>query len=315
VDDRPEPRPFRFGYQHRGPDVAALRDAALRAEAAGFDVFHVPDHVTPRLLSPLAALQAAAEATTSLRVCPLVLNNDFHHPVHLATEVASLDRLSGGRVELGIGAGHSFTEYEAIGLAFDPAPVRKARMAEAVGVLRRLLDGEVVDHDGDHHRLRGVEVVPPQQEHVPILVGVGGRTALARAAARADTIGLTMLGRTLPDGQSHEVRWEADRLDGVVAGIVEAARAAGRARSPELNVLVQVVKVTDDREAATRALLADLGGLSLEDALASPFLAIGTATEVADHLRRCRDRWGITYISVRDIDAFAPVIEILRSHP
>jgi alkanesulfonate monooxygenase SsuD/methylene tetrahydromethanopterin reductase-like flavin-dependent oxidoreductase (luciferase family) len=166
------------------------------------------------------------EATERIRVCPMVINNDFHHPVHLASEIANLDQLTGGRTELGIGAGHSFTEYAAIGQPFDPPAVRKARLGEAVEIIRRLIDGEEVDVDGEHYRLRGVRTMRSQQEHLPILVGVNGRAALAHAARHADTIGLTMLGRTLEDGQRHEVRWEAERLDATVEWI--RAYAGGR---------------------------------------------------------------------------------------
>lgn len=310
-----EARPFRFGYQlPPGDDPEDLRDRARRAEAAGFDVLHTADHLLPEAWPPLLGLQAVADVTESIRLCPLVVNNDFHHPVNLAQEVAALDRLSGGRAELGIGAGHSFTEYEAVGQPFDPPGLRKERMAEAVGLIRRLLDGEVVDHQGEHHRLEGARTMTPVQAHLPILIGVnGGREALARAVGQADTIGLTMTGRTLADGQRHEVRWEAERLDRVTALLHGEMQAQGR--SVELHALVQVVKITDDREAATRDLLGALPGLTLDDALSTPFLAVGCVAEVADHLRRVRDRWGISYITVRSIDAFAPVIAELRRTP
>lgn len=302
---------FRFGYQHpRASDADALREAARRAEAGGFDVFHTGDHVLADVWPPLLGLAVVAQATTRLRVGPLVLNNDLRHPVVLAGEVAALDRLSGGRVELGLGAGHSFTEYAAMGLAFDPPPERKARLAEAVEVLRRLLDGEQVDHTGEHYQLSGVRTMAPAQDRVPILVGVNGAAALAHAARHADTVSLTMMGRTLPDGQSHEARWEADRLDRAVALIGRAAD--GRARPLELHALVQAVVVTDDRRRAAEAVVVEVPTLSVDDALTTPFLALGTHDEIADHLRTCRDRWGISYFSVRSIDAFTPVIDRLR---
>lgn len=306
---------FRFGYQLPPGDYPGdLRDRARRAEAAGFDVLHTADHLLADAWPPLLGLQAAADVTETIRLCPLVINNDFHHPVPLAQEVAALDRLSGGRAELGIGAGHSFTEYAAIGQAFDPPAVRKERMAEAVGLIRRLLDGQVLDHCGEHYRLEGARTLAPLQEHVPILVGInGGPAALTRAVAQADTVGLAMTGRTLADGQNHEVRWEAERLDRVAGFLHREAEAQGR--SVELQALVQVVQITDDREAATQALLDALPGLALDDALSTPFLAVGTVAEVADHLRRVRDRWGITYFTVRSIDAFAPVMAELRSTP
>ncbi len=141
------------------------------------------------------------------------------------------------------------------------------------------------------------------------MVAVNGRAALAHAAQHAEIVGLTMLGRTLADGQRHAVRWEADRLDRTVAFIREQAGP----RDVELNALVQRVVVTDDRVAAAHEMVNGVEGLTLPDALATPFLALGTHAEIADHLRMCRERWGISYYTVRDIPAFAPVIDRLRA--
>src|SRR5207248_2062843 len=210
------------------------------------------------------------------------------------------------RLEVGIGAGHAFTEYAAIGQAFDPPAVRKARLAEAVEILPRLLRGEEVTFDGEHYHLKRARTLRAQQDHVPFLVGVNGRSALAHAARHADIIGLIMLGRTLEDGQHHEVRWQADRLDRTVAYIREQARE--RWPALELNALVQRVVVTNDREGAMRDLIQQIPSLGFEDAALTPFLAIGTHDQIADHLQRCRDRWGISYFSVRDLAGFAPVI-------
>ena len=306
------PRAFRFGFQIRSGTADELRAQARDAEAAGFDVIHTWDHVVDGW-SALAPLHAMAAATERLRVCPLVLNNDFHDPVHLAREVAAIDHFTGGRIELGLGAGHAFTEYAAIGAPFDPPAVRKARLAESVEVLRRLLDGEEVTYAGEHHRLTGVRTMRALQERLPIMVAVSGARWLAHAAARADVIGLFGLGRTLADGSNHEVRWEPERLDTVVAHIAAAAAVAGRATTPELNALVQVVDVTDDRRAAAEALATQVPSLTVDDALATPFLALGTHDEIAAHLVASRKRWGISYVSVRSIDAFAPVIERLRA--
>jgi probable F420-dependent oxidoreductase len=272
-------------------------------------VFHTSDHIADGW-SPLAPLMAIADATTRIRVCPLVLNNDFHNPIQLAQELASIDHLSEGRVEVGMGAGHSFTEYAAVGLPFDPAPVRKARLAEAVEIVRRLLDGETVTYDGDHYRLQNARTLRSRQEHVPILLGVNGKQALAHAAHHADIIGLTMLGRTLEDGQHHEVRWESARLDATIGHIRQ--QADDRLARLELNVLVQAVATTEDRREAAQRLASQVPGLVFDDALDTPFLALGSHDDIAQHLLRCRDRWGITYFSVRDIAAFAPVIERLR---
>ncbi len=301
-------RAFRFGYQARGGTADELRAQARSAEAAGFHVISTFDHVGSNW-GPTLPLLAMAEATTTLRVCPMVINNDFHHPVHLTAEYAALDHLTGGRVELGIGAGHSFTEYAAIGQQFDPPAMRKQRMAESIEVLRRLLDGETVTFHGEHYDLTEVSTMRSLQPRLPILVGVNGKAALTHAAQHADTIGLMMLGKTLEDGQRHEVRWQADRLDATVAFINDAA--GSRRDDIELNALVQVVAVTDDRETALAEVCEGVPTLSLEDARTTPFIAAGTVDEIAAHLRACRDRWGITYFTVRDIDAFAPVIAAL----
>jgi probable F420-dependent oxidoreductase len=303
--------PFRFGYQATGGFLEELLSHARSAEEAGFDVFHTSDHVSEGL-SALAPLVAVAQHTTRLRICPLVLNNDFHHPVHLSGELATIDHLSGGRLEVGIGAGHSFTEYEAIRAPFDAPAVRKARMSEAVEILRQLLDGEEVTRYGEHYHLDRVRSMRSRQERVPILVGVNGPRALAHAAQHADIIGLTMLGRTLEDGQHHEVRWQPQRLDATIAHIRQAA--GDRWPQVELNALVQAVVITDDRQAAAIDLAAGTGGLTVDDALTTPFLALGTHDEIADHLLACRERWGISYFSVRDVASFAPVIERLRHH-
>jgi alkanesulfonate monooxygenase SsuD/methylene tetrahydromethanopterin reductase-like flavin-dependent oxidoreductase (luciferase family) len=170
-----------------------------------------------------------------------------------------------------------------------------------------------VTDTGAHYRVEEVSVLRPHQAHVPILVGVNGRAALAHAARHADIISLTMLGRTLADGQRHEVRWEADRLDRTVGLIRE--EAVNRRDDLELNALVQAVIVTDDRRGAAATVAGSVAGLTVEDALETPFLALGTQDEITSHLRRCRDRWGISYYVVRELEAFAPIIEELRKEP
>ena len=171
-----------------------------------------------------------------------MLNNDLHHPVPLAQEVATLDQLSGGRVEVGLGAGHSFTEYTAMGQPFDPPATRKERLAESVEILRALLDGGPVSRRGAHYRIDEAVTLAPRQEHVPLLVGVNGRAALAHAVRHADIVAPTMLGRTREDGQHHDVRWEASRLDATVEWMRH--EAGERWDGIELHALVQAVVIT-----------------------------------------------------------------------
>lgn len=301
-------RPFRFGFQSTTSDPAEVTRSAQAAEAAGFDVFQVGDHIGTQL-TPFVTLAAAAAATSTIRLGTLVLNNDLRHPVVLAQEVATLDHQSSGRVELGLGAGHSFTEYAAMGLSFDPPAVRKARLAEAVEILRALFEGDEVDYEGAHYRVAGTRMLRPVQARLPMLVGVNGHAALGHAARHADIVAPTMLGRTLEDGQHHEVRWEAERLDATMAFV----RAAAGDRGPnlELHALVQGVVVTDDRPGMAEEFGARLS-TSPDDVLSTPFLCLGTHEEMARHLLACRARWGISYFTVRDIEAFAPVMEAVR---
>jgi alkanesulfonate monooxygenase SsuD/methylene tetrahydromethanopterin reductase-like flavin-dependent oxidoreductase (luciferase family) len=212
-------------------------------------------------------------------------------------------------VEAGIGAGHSFTEYAAAGLRFDPPAVRKQRLAESVEILRSLLDGSKTTFHGRHYTVEDATILRPKQEHVPILVGVNGKAPLAHAARHADIVAPTMLGRTLADGQSHEVRWEAARLDETVGWIRQAAASAGRRST--LHALVQAVVVTSDRESVAED-IATRYGMALSDVLTTPFLCLGTHQEISDHLVACRQRWGIEYYTVRAIDEFEPVITSLR---
>ncbi|HEX3334470.1 MAG TPA: TIGR03621 family F420-dependent LLM class oxidoreductase [Acidimicrobiales bacterium] len=303
--------PFRFGFQTMAQDLAGIVDDARNAEAAGFDIFQVGDHLGAGV-APLVALSAVAAATERISLGTLVLNNDLRHPVVLAHELATLDLACGGRLEVGLGAGHSFTEYDAAGIPFDPPAVRKQRLGEAIEILRALLDGAPTTFRGRHYTLEHATIPRPAQAHVPILVGVNGRSALAHAAGHADIVGLTMLGRTLPDGQHHELRWEASRLDETVAWTRAAAASASADRTVRLHALVQAAVVTDDRTGVA-ADIATREHMTLDDVLATPFLCLGTHQEMSDHLRECRRRWGIEYYTVRAIEDFEPVIDRLRS--
>jgi probable F420-dependent oxidoreductase len=300
-------RPFRFGFQATSTHPAQVVRSAQSAEERGFHVVQIGDHIgaEPGLLTSLAAI---ALSTSRIRICPLVVNNDLRHPVLLAQELATLDILGGGRLEVGLGAGHAFPEYETIGHRFDPPGLRKERLAESVEILRKLLDGEHVRYDGRHYQVQRALTLKPLQDHVPMLVGVNGKAALAHAARHADIVAPTMFGRTLADGQHHEVRWQAARLDDTIAWVRD--QAAERWDDLELHALVQSVIITDDRMAAASEVAARTN-MSVEDILATPFLGIGTHGQIAEHLAACRERWHISYYSVRDIEAFAPVIEQL----
>ena len=312
-------RPFRFGWQITGTrestreDPRRPIDAARRAEANGFDVVLSSDHVGPGD-APLPQLAAIAASTSTVHVGTFVLNADMRNPVQLAWDAATIHRMSGGRFELGVGAGHSPHEYAETGIELHPAIIRKEALAERVAIIRQLFDGKTVDWSGEHHHLSGAHIDPAGSDHLPILIGGNGDALLAHAARDADIIGLQGLGRTLEDGHRHTVKWSTEHLDAQVAHV--RASAGARIDDIELNALVQIVTVTEDRAAAADAradVLSRVEGLTAAQLDAVPYVFIGSASEIAEKLQMCRERWGITYFAVRELDDFAPVIHACRS--
>ncbi|HSO96603.1 MAG TPA: TIGR03621 family F420-dependent LLM class oxidoreductase [Acidimicrobiia bacterium] len=302
---------IRFGLQV--VDVASssgLADVARRAESAGFDTLLAGDHVgTP---DPFLVLQAAADATETLRVGTYVLNNDFHDPVLLARAVATLDVLSDGRFELGLGAGHAQPEYEARGVTFQPAKQRVARLTEAVAVLRELLGGESVTFEGAFYRLRDARCLPgPRQARIPIVVGGYGPALLRLAAREGDGVGLTGLGRTLPDGMHHEVDYSTGSLEHRLRIIDEAAGG----RPVERSALVQVVATTDDRGATARRIVERVPGLTETDAMETPFLLFGSVPQLVDQIVTAQRQWGLSYFvtRARTLEVMADVIAGVRA--
>ncbi len=184
--------PFRFGVQlSRAESGAAWRATARRIEDLGYTTLFVPDHFEDQY-GPLVALTVAAEATTSLRVGSLVFGNDYRHPVVLAKEIATLDVLSGGRVEFGLGAGWMTSDYEQSGIAHDPPGVRITRMAESLAVLKALWSDGQASFEGEHYRVTGAigAPVPVQRPHPPVIIGGGGERVLSLAAREADIVGV-----------------------------------------------------------------------------------------------------------------------------
>jgi probable F420-dependent oxidoreductase len=306
------PQPFRFGLQVAGaPSRRAWQGEARHAEELGFDTVVVPDHVADGLLSPMSALATMADATERLKVGTLVLNNDFRHPALLAREAATIDLLTEGRLELGLGAGHAAPEYTEIGVGFDPPAVRVARLEEAARLLRSLFDGEEVTCDGEHYHLVAHQLFPVRRPR--FLIGGNGDRVLKVAASQADIVGFTGLGPTRPDGNRHVTEWEPRQIDRKVA-IVRAA-ASGRLATLdeiELNALVQHVEITTDRRTSAERIAARLG-TDPEVILGAPYMLIGTVEEIVEQLHRARDRWGFSYFVTRDADATAPIIEALRA--
>ncbi|MGH1493010.1 MAG: TIGR03621 family F420-dependent LLM class oxidoreductase [Acidimicrobiales bacterium] len=304
-------RAIRFALQVN-PAASEIDTVGPAAEAAGFDVLTVADHIGPDRGSPLITLARIAATTTSIRLGTMVLNNDMRNPVQLAWEAATLHRLSSNRFELGLGAGHTPHEYGETGLALDQPAVRKQRLGEAVEIIAALFRGETVDYDGVHYQLSGA-TIGPLDEPLPILVGGNGTTLLTHAAVHADIIGLQGLGKTLSDGHRHTAKFEIAHLESQLATITTATNstAASGNSGPELNALVQVCDITDRRDESLQKLLEDMDEVTLETARATPYFAVGTVDEIAKQLIRARDDWGISYFTTRSMD-MEPVIARVR---
>jgi len=303
-------KPFRFGVNvWRATSRAEWREKARKLEDLGYAVLHVPDHLAD-FFAPMPALVSAAKATTRLQVGTHVLNNDLRHPVLVAREAATVDLLTEGRLQLGLGAGHMQSEYDQAGLGFDAAGTRVARLAEAVTIIKGLLQGEPVTFAGRHYRVTNHQSypLPVQRPHLPVLIGGNGRQLLTLAAREADIVGLAGFtlrrGGTAPDYTG----WKAAGIEERMQLIREAA--GDRYDRLELNALVQRVVVTDHRRHAAEELTSRWPQLTPEEILQCPYVLIGTVDQMVEELQAHRERWGISYYVIFEsyVDAFAPVV-------
>ncbi|MEJ3651383.1 TIGR03621 family F420-dependent LLM class oxidoreductase [Actinomycetes bacterium KLBMP 9759] len=288
---------FRFGVSVTSLSTRdSFVDTCRAAEAAGYDVIMVADHLG--MPDPFALLATAAEVTTAPRLGTFVLNVAFWNPAVLARSVATIDVLSGGRVEIGLGAGYVRAEFDQAGVAFGTPGDRVDRLEEAIVALRAALSSA-------EHRPFAV-----QRPHPPLLIGGNGNRVLGLAAEHAAIAGFAGAA-TDPTAPSGLRVVPGDELAERVAYFT--ARAGERAAEIELNLLVQQVVVTDDAAAAARPLLAYMPGASVEQVLALPTFLIGTVEEIAAKVHGLRERYGFTSITVLDpyLEAFAPVIEEL----
>jgi probable F420-dependent oxidoreductase len=303
-------RPFRFGIQARttGPREAWL-EAVRRVEALGYDAMMWPDHFL-RGLDPVAALAAAAIATTRLRLAGFVFDNDFRHPVVLAMAAGSIDVLSGGRLELGIGAGWLKEEYDQSGIPFDSPGLRIDRMTEAVRLIKRLLSEERVTHAGDFYAVTDLTLPPRpvQQPHPPIIIGGGSKRILSVAAREADIVGITT--RALADGTKDTTDMTADATARKIEWVREAA--GDRFADLELNIICPTVVVTDDRGGTAERLAGDFRVIP-DELLDAPPALIGSIDQIVETLERRRERYGFSYVVVLEtvMEQFAPVVERL----
>lgn len=303
--------PFRFGVT--APTVLsgpAWVERVRRIEQLGYSIVHVPDHFRDQL-APVPALTAAAMATTRLRVGSLVFSNDFRHPVVLAKEAATMDVLSSGRFELGLGSGWLREEYDQAGISFDAPGTRIERLTEAVSIVKGLLGGGPVTFAGRHYTITGLQGRPSpiQRPHPPILIGGGGPRTLSLAAREASIVGLVPRARRDGGGLDRGDFGEAALREKI--GWVRDA-AGDRFETLELHALIQAVVVTHQRMAGAEQ-LAERFRVGREVVLESPYALIGTVDEICETLRRRRESYGVSYLTVfdRDLETFGPVVERL----
>jgi probable F420-dependent oxidoreductase len=304
---------FRFGVQCGGDrDRSSLEQLARKIEELGYETFYVPDHFIDTQMAPIIAMAVAAEATTTLRVGALVLDNDYKHPAVLAKEIATLDRLSDGRVELGIGAGWMKVDYDALGIPYDPAGVRIDRLEEALGVIKGAWGPEPYSFSGKHYTITDYNGLPKptQPPRPPILIGGGGPRVLRLAGREADIVGINpnlRAGAVTNDAATDSV---AEMIDQKVGWIREGA--GNRFDDLELQIRYFFAAITDDRQGLAAAAAPGFG-LEPEAALEAGITCIGTIDEICDQLVARRERWGVSYIVIGDdlFEAFAPVVERL----
>jgi probable F420-dependent oxidoreductase len=277
----------------------------------GYSTLYLPDHFGDQA-GPIAALMAAADATTRLRVGSLVFDNDYRHPVVLAKEAATLDLLSDGRFDFGIGAGWMIRDYEQSGIPYDPAGIRIERMAEAVTIFKKFFAGGEFSFEGKHYKIQGLEgtPLPVQKPHPPFVIGGGGRKMLELAAREADTINVNFNLREGRPGNSTAQTGLAAVTDEKLRWIREAA--GDRFEAIELGVWILRASVTDDRDVVAQA-FAPRTGIEPKDLLEVPHFMIGTIDQIVEDLQKRRERYGISHVVVPGdaADDLAPVVERL----
>jgi probable F420-dependent oxidoreductase len=303
--------PFRFGVTAGNLTTgAAWAEQARRIEGLGYSTLFVHDHfVDSGAPAPMIALSFAAAATTTLRLGMLVMGNDYRHPAVLAQDAATLDVLSDGRLEFGLGAGWMTADYEALGLPYDSHGERIDRLAEALAVVKGAWSDGPYDLVGDHYTITAYDALPKplQQPRPPILVGGGGPKLLRLAGREADIVGINpilsagVIGaeaarNTIGDATARKIGWVREG-------------AGERFDDLELQIRYFVAAITDDARGLAEAMAPGFG-VPPEDALSSGAVLAGTVDEVCDTLVRRREEWGVSYVVFGDdqYEQFAPVV-------
>jgi probable F420-dependent oxidoreductase len=309
-------RAFRFAAGVRSTATRAeFVDAVREVERLGYSSVMFSDHLVGQF-APIAALSVAAAVTSKLRIGTFVFNNDLRHPVVLAQELATLDRLSDGRLEIGMGAGWNKPEYEGAGIPYDPGATRIDRMAESITIMKGLFADGPIDFEGRFYRVKGFEDLPRpiQRPHPPFFVGGGSPKLLRFAAQNAQIVGIAP--RVRPDGKADVVGCTLAGSEKKIAIIREAA--GSRFDQLEINTYPSLsAKVTDDARPAAREVADRIRGrygveLSEQDILDSPHVFIGSVDSLVEKFQMLRERLGTNHIFVGDdFGDFAPIVERL----
>ncbi len=303
-------KPFTFGVQMGNAGSAVeWRDKARQLEDLGYATLYMPDHFIDTALAPMPAMAMALAHTTQLRVCALVLDNDYKHPAIVAKEIATMDVLSDGRADLGIGAGWMKTDYDALGLPYDRAAVRVDRLEEALAVVKGCWAPGVFSFSGEHYTINAYDAIPkPAQQPRPrILVGGGAPRVLRLAGREADTVGINpnlRAGAVTQDAMHTSLAAEtAQKIEWVKEG------AGDRFDDIELQIRYFMCVITDDAPKLAEAMAPGFG-VTPDDVLTSGVALVGTVEQMTDELQRRRDAWGVSNVVVGDnmIEPFAPVV-------
>ena len=305
-------RPFRFGVQVRnGDDAASWVSNARRYEELGYAAVTMPDHFDEQL-APIPALQAVADATSTIRVGALVFDNDYKHPVVLAKELATIDVLSGGRLDIGLGAGWMATDYERSGIPYDRPGVRIDRFLEGLDIIRSAMGEGAFSYEGEHYTISDYDGFPKpiQSPCPPVLIGGGGPRMLKIAAQQADIVGINA---TLTSGAVDQSTFDSMTAEATDEKVDIVRVAAGdRLGHIEMNIRAFLVSVTEDVNAALKGIAAFTGSPTSVIA-ESPFALVGPPSKLAEDLIARRERWGFSYVIVGpdEAEAFAPVVAAL----
>ena len=305
-------RPFRFGVMAANARSASeWTDTARKAEDLGYSVLLMPDHFGDQL-APIAALSTAAAVTETLRVGSLVFANDFRHPALLAKDTATIDLLSDGRLEIGVGAGWMTEDYSWTGVEQDRPGVRIDRMVESIEILRGLWGDDTFSFDGDHYTITEMNghPKPVQPGGPPIVVGGGGERVLSTAARLADIVGVNPNVGEGTVGPEAIASMSAEATERKLGWVRDAA--GDRFDDLEISILKFVTVVTDDRDTVAGK-IAGAMGMDADTLLASPHAQVGSVEQIADELVAQRDRWHGSYVTVQAdaIDTFAPIVAAL----